>query len=367
MVSQIVKISGVILEFGFDLKVFCFSFIFILMTYISKIISISFLFTLVMTMFKLNQDNEFLPLFSSGIGVKKILQPIFFLGTLLCLISTFSSCFLDSWGRNLFFDLVNEKAKTHLDSYIQNTLQEKTFNKDFINYVFYTEHISENKKDFKNVTLTNNSSEQKNFFLTASKARLEGAIKKNNLRLVFFNASILSFDPDQDKVNLAKFEQMEINLSRVFQDKLTAEGQIAKQGGKFKNITELREDIQQAPEKTKRDITELNTLKYHFYTKIFDSCHIFSFCFIAFAIGIRSPRRKKNMSLEICVVTLVVSHSLSGIAEWMCDKEIISPFIAGILPSFLLTGVSATFAYLRVQAPLWDNIPEVIYKKLSRA
>ena len=153
MVSQLIRLSSVLVNFGISLETVLLPFLFILLPFLTFTIPISYLYGVLLGVGRLSADGEYTAMLASGFSLRKVLRPVLILGIALYLFASYAALFFEPWGRReseLFF---HRQAQTQLDNIIKVQMKPKTFVNDFLGFVMYAEKISKDKTKFENVLL----------------------------------------------------------------------------------------------------------------------------------------------------------------------------------------------------------------------
>ncbi len=178
-----------------------------------KFIPLSFLIAIFLFIYKHLENSEFLILWTSG--VKKIkLVNLFFVASLIVLtFYLIFSVFLTPTMMNKSRQLL---AKDQFNS-ILPTLKTNEFNDSFKNLIFFVEKKIDNK--IQNIFLQDNGNYLKKLTPNSTSNQVtniiakSGVVKKKELFLI--NGQIISFNKENKKNEIIKFDQLTLNFSDI--------------------------------------------------------------------------------------------------------------------------------------------------------
>ena len=119
MVSQLVRLSSILVNFGISAETLLIPFLFFVLPFLSFTIPISYLYAVLLGMGRLSSDGEYTAMLASGFSLRKALRPILALGFVLYFFASYASLYFEPWGRReseLFF---HRQAQTQLDNIIK--------------------------------------------------------------------------------------------------------------------------------------------------------------------------------------------------------------------------------------------------------
>ena len=178
-----------------------------------KFIPLSFLIAIFLFIYKHLENSEFLILWTSG--VKKIkLVNLFFVASLIVLIFyLIFSVFLTPTMMNKSRHLL---AKDEFNS-ILPTLRTNEFNNSFKNLIFFVEKKIDNK--VQNIFLQDNGNYLKKLTPNSTNNQITNIIAKsgivNKKELFLLNGQIISFNKENKKNKIIKFDQLTLNFSDI--------------------------------------------------------------------------------------------------------------------------------------------------------
>ena len=178
-----------------------------------KFIPLSFLIALILFIVKHIQDSEFVILWTSGVKKIQIVNLFFFTSLIVLVFYLIFSTFLTPLALNKSRQLL---GKDQLNSFLP-TIRSQQFTDSFKGFTFLVERKIGN--EIQNIFLHDKSRNLKNLSSNISSNLDTTIIAQNgfvdNKKLFLFNGQIISSKKDQSKNEIIKFDQINIDLSKL--------------------------------------------------------------------------------------------------------------------------------------------------------
>ena len=178
-----------------------------------KFIPLSFLVALILFIVKHIQDSEFVILWTSGVKKIKIVNLFFFTSLFVLVFYLIFSTFLTPFALNKSRQLL---GKDQLNSFLP-TIRSQQFTDSFKGFTFIVEKKIGN--EIQNIFLHDKSRNLKNLSTNISSNVDTTIIAQNGVvdkkKLFLFNGQIISSKKDQSKNEIIKFDQINIDLSKL--------------------------------------------------------------------------------------------------------------------------------------------------------
>jgi lipopolysaccharide export system permease protein len=209
--TRAVALLNYVTDYGIKLSDFFYLFILILPWILIYVLPISFLISLIVTIYRFNINNETIVLKNSGLSNYRIAKPFIILGLLLSIISYFLSLYLMPYA-NKELRISRQNFK---ENYSNVAFDSKTF-EIFNNITIYCNNRNENKL----YGILINDSRNKEYSLTITAS--QGSLLVNNGFAVLFlkNGSLQRHDYEDNKTEILKFDSYNFNLSENNKEKL---------------------------------------------------------------------------------------------------------------------------------------------------
>ncbi|RYZ50627.1 MAG: LptF/LptG family permease, partial [Proteobacteria bacterium] len=213
VISQLVRLSEILVTFGLSVENLFLPFLFILMPFVSIIVPIALLFAVLLGFSRLSADGEYSAMMAAGYSLKRAMIPVLFVATAAYAIAVMSSVYFESWGRRETLKFYHRKAQTELDNMIKYRMKEGVFQDDFLGYVLYAEKISSDRSHLENVMLApGRDSSKEHFTLLAPIASIDGSVEAGDLRMSFSHGIIYTAQPASSDVSIMKFKKLDLDL-----------------------------------------------------------------------------------------------------------------------------------------------------------
>ena len=208
-----VNFLDLIVESGYSITTY-FQYSFLNLTAImTKLIPLSFLLSLMIFLVKQIQQNELIILWTSGVKKLKIVNLFFVISLFILIFYLFFSSFLTPLALNKSRNLLNKEG---FNSFLP-TIRIQQFSDSFKGFTFIVEEKFQN--EIKNVFMYDKSKALKNLtsndteFSTTTIIAKEGIVEEK--KMVLFNGNIISTNKNNQKSNIVKFEQINIDLKNL--------------------------------------------------------------------------------------------------------------------------------------------------------
>lgn len=356
VVSQLVRLSNVLVTFGLTLENILLPFLYIIVPFLPVIIPISFLFGVMIAFSRLSHDGELTALMAAGMSPGRACLPLALLTVLLYGVTTQCAVHLEAWGRREFVQFIYRKTQTEIDNMIRFKIQPGVFLKDFLDYVFYTEVISPDRNHYNNVMLApqQRSEGAGNFIVMSPEAEISGSVAGGDLRMILFNGVSYSYNHEDDRAVTLNFARAEIDILRVFQEKILGEDN-AKDDYRSYTAAELRNYVQQRQNKPEQNKDYLKAA-YLYYSRFANGFVLFALACFGMVLGIHEQRHSKNRAYLNSVLTIMACFVTMVGFRWIAEQGIIPVLPAIWLPQLMLFLLGAFCLIQRSRLPLSEPI-----------
>tara|TARA_B100000959_G_scaffold7230_1_gene7377 strand:+ start:483 stop:1634 length:1152 start_codon:yes stop_codon:yes gene_type:complete len=208
-----VNFLDLIVESGYSVFIY-FQYSFLnLFGILTKFIPLAFLLSLMIFIVKQIQEKEFLILWTSGVKKLKIVNLFFFISIFILIFYLIFSTLITPLALNEARTIIRQNNFNSL----LPTIRAQQFSDSFKGFTFIVEKKSKNK--IENVFIHDSSNTLKN--LTSDKtgnisttiSSKSGLVEEK--KMVLFNGQIISSNKDNNKNEIIKFEQLNINLENL--------------------------------------------------------------------------------------------------------------------------------------------------------
>ena len=205
---QAVNFLDLVTEDGHAFKIYLFYSLLTITKVLTKLIPFSFLLASILTILKLDKDNELIILWTSGLNKIHIVNLLLRISLLVMLLQLLMTSFITPKTLNFSRSLLKNSQL----QFIPSLLKEKQFNDTIKHLTIFVEKKKNNGK-YENIfirdegnILTQISSGSSTIF--AKRAY----VSKNEKSLILFDGNVQKLD-DKGSINIISFEQTQLNLS----------------------------------------------------------------------------------------------------------------------------------------------------------
>lgn len=352
VVSQLIRLSEVLVTFGLTLENILLPFLFIMLPFLAFTIPIAYMFAVLLAFSRFSADGEFTAMLASGFSLKRAAIPVLLIGSILYGISVVCSLYLEPWGRRETVQFYHRKTQTELDNMIKVKLKPGVFLDDFLGYVLYAEEISPDRTHFENVMLApGNKTKDQSFTLMAPSGSVSGAVETGDLRMSFDYGVIYSAAPDTDQISVVKFKRAELDLIRIFQEQIFGPDSASDDYRSFGpgelwnyvgNLEVNRKSVQD-------EIYYKSRFLLHQRFGLPFAC--ITFALFAMVLGIQDERRGKGFGYLGTVLTIILGYVLLMSFKFLAEKGQISAPLGAWIPNILLLTFGSFLVYQKNKLP----------------
>lgn len=371
VISQLVRLSDILVTFGLSLENVFLPFLFILMPFISIIVPIALLFAVLLGFSRLSADGEYSAMMAAGYSLKRAMIPVLFIATGAYAVSVMSSVYFEAWSRRETLKFYHRKAQTELDNMIKYRMKEGVFQDDFLGYVLYAEKISADRTHFENVMLAPGRDSQKDHFtLLAPAASIDGSVETGDLRMTFSYGMLYSTQPSSTDVSIMKFRKLDLDLLRIFRDQIFGTDS---DEDDYRNYGPL--DLWNFIEKMKsstepKDQQIYLKARFLFHQRFGMPFACFAFALLAMVFGIQDERRGKSHAYLLSSLVIVLGYVLIMSFKYLAEKGSLNAPVGAWAPTVLMLLFSAFLVYQRNRLPPSESVFDLrrlpIFTRLRR-
>lgn len=365
VVSQLVRLSQVLVNFGLSLENIMLPFLFIVLPFMSFTIPIAYMFAVLIAFSRLSSDGEVTALLAAGFSVSRAALPVVLIGGFLYITSALCAVHFEPWGRRELVQFYHRKAQTELDNMVRYRLQPGVFVDNFLGYVIYSEEVSKDKTELKNILMAPGASQagSQDFSLLAPTGKILGSVEQGNLKMIFENGVIFSHQPGKSDETVLKFEHAKIDLVRIFQDQIFGPDE-AKDDYRSYPPDKLWSFIQGL--KTKNTKTAKETYfkaNFLFHQRIANSFAVLVFALFAMVYSIKDQRGTKGGAWAQVILTIVLSYILVMGFKWVAENWGVPGALAAWTPNVILLLLGMFALHQKNRLPPsesildWNNMP----------
>ncbi|MBC7533003.1 MAG: LptF/LptG family permease [Oligoflexus sp.] len=357
VISQLVRLSEILVTFGLSVENLFLPFLFILMPFVSIIVPIALLFAVLLGFSRLSADGEYSAMMAAGYSLKRAMIPVLFVATAAYAIAVMSSVYFESWGRRETLKFYHRKAQTELDNMIKYRMKEGVFQDDFLGYVLYAEKISSDRSHLENVMLApGRDSQKEHFTLLAPAASIDGSVEAGDLRMTFTYGIIYTAQPSSSEVSIMKFKKLDLDLLRIFRDQVFGPDSEEDDYRNFGPL-DLWNYIQKMQASTEpRDHDTYLKARFLFHQRFGMPFACFAFALLAMVFGIQDERKGKSHAYLLSSLVIVLGYILIMTFKYWAEKDLISAPLGAWAPQFIMLGFAIFLVYQRNRLPPSESV-----------
>ena len=208
-----VNFLDLIVESGYPVSTYFLYSILNLIGVLTKFFPLAFLLALILFILKQIQENEFVVLWTSGVKKIEIVHLFLYFSFFISLIFLLFSNFITPASLNKSRNLLSNQ---NINSFLP-TIRIQEFSDSFTGFTFIVDKKFDNQ--IENIFLQDNSNILKNISSNKENKSLTTIIASNGLiekdKMALFNGQIISSNKKNEKNDLIKFEQLNIDLSSL--------------------------------------------------------------------------------------------------------------------------------------------------------
>ncbi len=352
VVSQLVRLSEVLVTFGLTLENVMLPFLFIMLPLLTFTIPIAYMFGVLLSFSRMSADGEFTGMLAAGFSLRKATLPVISIALVLYAVAIYSAMYFEPWGNRERLAFYKRKAETQLDNMIKVRMKPGVFMDDFLGYVLYAEQISHDRTRLDNVLMAPGSSaKDQNFTLLAPSATISGSVEDGDLRMGFDYGMIYTASPITNDVSVIKFKRAEVDLLKVFQEKIFGPDNSKNDYRSF-DPPELRKFIAEVKEKTDEEsIDTFRKANFLWHQKFGMPFAAIFFPLFGMVLGIQDERRGKSFGYLGSIVTVILSYVLVMTFKYWAEKGLLSAFWGVWIPNLVLLGFAVFLVYQKNRLP----------------
>lgn len=351
VVSQIIRLSEVIVTFGLTPENLLMPFLFILLPFLTFTIPMAYMFAVLLSFSRMSSDGEFTAMLASGYSLKKAAFPVIIIGMGLYIATTFSALYLEPWGNNERLRFYKRKAETQLDNMIKVRMKPGVFLEDFLGYVIYAEKISPDRTTFENVLLSPGRRSDQSFTLLAPSATISGSVESGDLRMSFDYGVIYTASSKEGEISVVKFKKAELDILRIFQEKIFGT-QDSSHDYRSLNPLPLKQFINDmSRRKDDRSREQYLKANFLFHQRFGMPFATIFFALFAMVLGIQDERRGKSHGYLGAIGTIILSYVLVMSFKFWAEKGVIEAVLGVWVPNLILLIFSLFLIYQKNRLP----------------
>lgn len=323
VVNKGVPLSSILKLFGY-----------LLPTFLSITIPLSFLLGILLAFGRLSADCEFIALKSTGISLYSLMRPVLFLAIVCMLITGGLTLFAEPFGKSAFRDQIFTIASNRASIGIEGGV----FNDSFDGLVIYAESMQDKREEMLNVFISDERSAQEPANIFAKKGRFIHNPEFQTLTLRLNQGTIHHLTSgDKESYQTIRFSTYDINLD--LNKGLTDAASRAKSLGEYspRQLIKARQETSNSRQRN-RFATEL-------HKRFSTSAAPLVFALIGIPLGLQSNRSGKGAGFAVALGIALCYYILLSLSGTLASKGILPAAIILYLPNLLFFSAGVFFIH----------------------
>ncbi len=329
-------------------------FSYLLPTFLSVTIPLSFLLGILLAFGRLSSDSEFIALKASGVSLYSLVKPVLLLAIVFSLLTAWITITVEPASKTAFRGKLFQVASSNASV----SVKPGVFNDEFEGIVLYTQEIDSVSGIMQNVFISDERESETPATITARQGRFISDPNQYSLTLRLSSGNIHRRPETkrQSTYQTISFNNYDINLN--IGDQL--DGSQRRRSRSELSWTELNNAIDDASSNSKRFSLEVEK-----HERVVIAFAPLVLALIGIPLGLQSQRSGKGAGFTLALLTFLVYYVLLTIAGNIADKGFIPAAIILWLPNlfFLLIG-SWLLHRTAIERPLRLFSAQTIIKRL---
>lgn len=357
LMGKIPRVAELVINKGVPAAEIFQLFSFLLPTFLSITLPLSFLLGILLAFGRFSADSEFIALKASGVSLYNLVKPVFFLAVLFSLLTAWITISIEPASktafRNKLFQIASSSASVSVKPGI--------FNDDFKGIVLYTRGMDENRGIMQDVFISDEREGETPAVIIAQQGRFISDPNQYSLTLRLSHGSIHRRPPKDKKATyqIIRFTNYDINLG--VGEQLSSNKHRHRSRGEL-SWSELNAAIDKA--KSNRERFYYQTDKHY---RIAIALAPLVLILVGVPLGLQSQRSGKGAGFALALVVFLIYYVLLSLADTIADEGILPAAIILWLPNLcFLLGGTWFLHRTAIEKPLQLlRIPRQILKRLS--
>lgn len=348
LMARMLYIVNLVMNYNLSFKAVMMIIALTLPSFLTYILPLSIMMSILLTTLRLSGDNEILALKTSGLSLYQLLPPVLTFCVMGVLVTMLMTIIIIPKTQGLLISTMARQIANNANI----GLKEQTFNTNIENVIIYAGEIDTHNASMRDIFIEDKSNPEMSVTVTAPRGLLLTDVKTQVVSLVLFDGEILQTNLKNKTANDMKFSKFELHydLKEILGVLDKAENNRSR---KEMSLKELRNTIELTAELK-------NNTYYRAIVALVDRFSMpFSCLFLGvlvFALGAQLHVNRKSFGLLLGFVFFLLYYILYSMGHSMAKKGQIDPWLGSWLPNIVI-GVLAVYFLVRVarEKELWIN------------
>lgn len=358
LLGRIPRLTEMIISKGVPALDIIALFAFLLPTFLSVTVPLSFLLGILLAFGRFSADSEYVAMKASGISLYSMVKPVAYLALVFTLLTATITLLVEPASKRALRAKIFEIASTSLNV----SVKPGVFNDDVPGIVLYAQGVDERQGIMRDVFISDERNNTAPTTIIASEGFFISSSDSLMLTLRLQNGEIhRQPDTEQDTYQTISFKNYDINLD--FSEQIS-QGQRSRSRGEM-SWTELNQAIEQATPGKQR-----YRLEAELHERIVIACAPLILILIGIPLGLQSQRSGKGAGFALALVVFLVYYILLSFAGTLADKGILPAAFILWLPNLVFLGGGSFFLYraarerpVQIHLHLWNSLRRLLVKR----
>lgn len=326
LMFQVLKLTDTLLQHDVSLRTLVHLLSYMSISFLPAILPMSLIFAIVLSYNRLTGDSEIIAMKSLGLSMWPIITPGLFLGSIIAVLSVYTSFEIGPWGNRqnevLIADILNSK--------ITANIEEGTFSSDFFNLMVYTNSINQETDELEKVFIYDERDQDSPTTIIAEKGKIvsEKSFNSYNAFVRLINGDIHKMSADgHTKIH---FKTYDLQISEPTNKKT-----------RNKSMESLTSSDLRLLLKETKDLTKYRRYLYEWHKRWALSFACLLFVLMGIGLGCRTHNRSGKSGGGVISVMVIVSYWLIFvIGNSLIKSPMVPVWFGAWLPAFTLLPTS---------------------------
>lgn len=335
LMARMLYIVNLVINYNLSLKAIIIIIGLTLPSFLTYILPLSVMMSILLSTLRLSGDNEILALKTSGFSLYQLLPPVLAFCLLGVVLTMFMTIMIIPKTQGLLISTMTQQIAANANV----GLKEQTFNTNIDNVIIYAGEIDTHSGSMSNIFIEDKSNPEVSVTVTAPRGLLLTDAGSQTISLVLFDGEALQTNLKDKTANDVKFSKFELHydLKEILGVLEKAENN---KNRKEMSLKELRKTIELT--------AELKDKNY--YRAIVALADRFSFPFsclflgvLVFALGAQLHVNRKSFGLLLGFVFFLLYYVLYSMGHSMAKKGQIDPWMGSWLANVVFAVLAIYF------------------------
>jgi lipopolysaccharide export system permease protein len=345
-------------------------FISIIPSFLEIAIPMSLLLGTMLAFARLSLDSEIVVMRASGVNLKGLIRPVFFIGVSFTIVSFLTSVYLRPLGNSALaqslFKLASQATTSNLTEGVFNELGTITI---------YAQEIYQQKSELKNVLIDDRRESGNRLLITAKNGALYSDETERMITLELSDGEIHSTG-ENAAYNITDFESNTIRIDpQELANKQAAQGKKAREMylGELKEtqgaLVEMAKTNPEHPPVTPNN-EALPIIEIELARKLTMPFAALILAVLAMPLGIHPPRSQNNwgqsLSFMIGMILFVLYYAFLSIGMSLAKDGSVSALVSLWIPNIVFTAITV-IAVKQMGSEKWQSVIHLLSDKVDSA